>query len=1409
MLDWVVIRITQSWPALRRGVVHALGDAGQRLQQRTDLPVPACWRSQSFMTSNSLTATDTQARRSIVRAALRWGLGLVLGASSLVLIAWLTLHWGILPHIQQWRSPIEQRLGAALGVPVRIGSIEVRSGRWVPALEMRDVVLLDAQQREALRLRRVVATLALRSAFVLEPHFRQLLIEAPELELRRDARGRIFVAGFAVDGSAAPAGDAATDWLFSQREIAIRGGSLRWIDETRTAAPLMLSDVDLVLRNGLQRRELRLDATPPEGWGERFTMRAQLRRSLLERRGDWRRWSGTLYAELPYADVRQLQRHVELPLELTRGEGALRAWLDIDRGQVRAATADMALRSVQVRAAPALEPLALDRLTGRIGAERSVDGVRLAATQLAFATAEGLEWPAADLGLTWRHVAGTAGRPAGGEFKADRLDLALMASIAARLPLGERLSGVLADLAPRGIANGVSFGWDGALDAPTRYQARARVAGLSIASALSSAEGDAARPGLSQAAIEFTATERGGEADLEIVDGTLEFPGVFADPRVPVGRLATRLAWRIEPAPVAGAAPHASLQVRGLKFANDDIQGHLDALWRSGAGPQGNAGPGVLDMSGRLEGVVAARVARYLPLSLAADTRRYVELAVRDGRVAGADFKLRGDLREFPFRDARRGEFRVAARLQDLAVDYAPVEPGQTPRWPGFREVNGELVFERGSMAIRNASARLGEYLLGGIDGSIADLNTGATLQIEGRGRGPLAELLRFINASPVGDWTDRALLEADGQGITDLAIALRMPLADTSNSTVRGSITLAGNELRIRPDLPRFEAARGRVDFDEQGFAVVGAGARVLGSEIGFGGGTQPDGSVRFSGQGVVDTAALQRAAAFVALPWPAGRLSGQTPVHATLGFVQGRAHWQVDSDLVGLSSRFPAPLDKAADAAMPLRLQIQPLPVSPGSDPRELLSLDIGEVLRSRFVREHGADATRLLRGGIGVMAQAPEPDGGVQALLNLGAVDFDAWRAVMVELAGASPTPGSAAPTDGDHPPTRVGLRAERLTLAGRELTHVVAGASRVDGVWRVGAEADQLGGYAEWRGNAIGAPGHLYARLSRLTLPPGESESVESLLDRPSDEVPTLDIVVDDLELRGMRLGRVEVAAASRPLDGDPAAAHEWRLTRLAMSTPDAKLEASGQWLRAQAGQRRSALDFQLDLVNGGAFLARLGTPDAVRGGKGRLSGKLAWVGSPLALDLPSLEGDVKVAIDAGRFLKADAGAGRLLSVLSLQSLARRLSLDFRDVFREGFAFDNLSGDLAVTQGVARTNNLRMRGAQAAVLMEGSADLARETQDLRVVVVPEIDASTASLAYAVINPAIGLGTFLAQWFLRRPLMQAGTREFHVTGGWADPKVERVERSAGAVAPGADVSADTASPPAAAEPEAKDSR
>jgi uncharacterized protein YhdP len=160
----------------------------------------------------------------------------------------------------------------------------------------------------------------------------------------------------------------------------------------------------------------------------------------------------------------------------------------------------------------------------------------------------------------------------------------------------------------------------------------------------------------------------------------------------------------------------------------------------------------------------------------------------------------------------------------------------------------------------------------------------------------------------------------------------------------------------------------------------------------------------------------------------------------------------------------------------------------------------------------------------------------------------------------------------------------------------------------------------------------------------------------------------------------------------------------------------------------------------------------------------------------------MAGQFTVNIERGQFLKADPGVTRLLGVLSLQSLPRRLTLDFKDLFSEGFAFDFVRGDVFIAQGIASTNNLQMKGVSAAVLMEGRADIQRETQDIKVVVVPELNAGTASLVYSAINPLVGLTSFLAQYVLRRPLMKSNTQEFRVEGSWKEPKVTKVEPASG---------------------------
>jgi uncharacterized protein YhdP len=166
--------------------------------------------------------------------------------------------------------------------------------------------------------------------------------------------------------------------------------------------------------------------------------------------------------------------------------------------------------------------------------------------------------------------------------------------------------------------------------------------------------------------------------------------------------------------------------------------------------------------------------------------------------------------------------------------------------------------------------------------------------------------------------------------------------------------------------------------------------------------------------------------------------------------------------------------------------------------------------------------------------------------------------------------------------------------------------------------------------------------------------------------------------------------------------------------------------------------------------------------------------------PYALDIPTLSGQIQMNVESGQFLKQDPGAAKLLGVLSLQMLPRMLTLDFKDIFSEGLAFDGISANAIITRGVVKTDNLKMHGVAATVLMDGSADIANETADLHVVVIPEFNLGTGPLMYGLaVNPIIGLGSYLAQLFLRAPVMKALTYQMRITGPWKAPVITKLER------------------------------
>jgi len=1328
----------------------------------------------------------------------RWLLAATLLFWLLFAAGWGTLHWLIVPRIGEFRPQLQARATLALGVQVRIGAVVARSNGFMPSFELSNVELFDTQGRVALGLSRVLVSVSPRSLWRLG--FEQIYIDQPTLDVRRHVDGRITVAGIDFAGAAGSSAPA-LNWFFSQLEMVIANGELRWTDEVRAAPPIVLQGVDVVLRNTGRRHDMRLDVTPPAEWGERFSLRGRFVQPLLARQaGRWQQWDGQLFAAFERVDVSQLQRFASLGMDLNQGMGAVRAWADVRQGGINGATADVALSEVALKLAPELQELALQRVQGRLALRLLDGGFEFSTQGLAFDTREGLHWPGGNVRYLALAAPGQAPR---GEFKADLLDLAALAQIADRVPLQPQWRQQLVDYDPKGRLDSVSASWQGPLAAPTRYSVQGQLRQLEVAAVRG-------LPGVRALDVDFDLDQNAGRAQLSMTAGSVDVPDVLQEGRVALEQLSAQASWQHR-------GDDWQMALADVHFANADAQGQASVKWRT-SDPLRTATrsrfPGELDLQATLSRADARQVHRYLPLVIDSAARDYVREAILEGSASNVSFVVKGPLDQLPQVEPRHGVFRIVVPISQAKLAFVPrsLQPAGEPPWPTLDDISGEVVIDGAQLQVKVAHARLGEanaLQVTHAQASIADLRH-TTVQVDADFNGPLAEALRTVQTSPLNALTAQALAEAKGTGLADYTLKLTLPIADLDKTAVQGSVRLANSDFQFAPTVPWLARAKGLVSYTDEGVTLTGVQGRLLGGEARIEGGllfapgaaatTRGASAIRIAGQASAD--GLRQASELGFVARLARYLEGSTNYSAVVGLRLGAPELLVASSLQGMASTLPAPLGKDAPSSLPLRLQwgLPAAVIASGSTAlagvQDRLSLSLDRLAQVVYERDTSQPLARVLRGSLSVGADTlgslALPAQGVNANLNVARLDVDAWAGVMSHLGLETSATGTRAASGTDYLPTTLALRADSLLIGERQFNRLVVGADRDGTLWRANVDATELNGYLEYRQAADASAtsaGRVYARLARLTLAPSAANEVESLMDAQPASIPALDVVVDAFELRGKQLGRLEMEAINRATQS-AGGVREWRLNKFNLVVPEATLTASGNWARinaqaqssaaavtAAALPRRTVMNFKLDMNDGGKLLERFGMPGVVRQASGKIEGQATWLGSPLKPDYRSLGGAFTVNVTAGQFLKADPGLAKLLGVLSLQALPRRLTLDFRDVFSDGFAFDFLRGDVSVDEGVARTNNLQMKGVNAAVLMEGQANITDETQDLKVVVVPEINAGTAALLATMINPAVGLGTFLAQWLLRRPLTDSATQEFHVDGSWADPRVTKL--------------------------------
>jgi uncharacterized protein (TIGR02099 family) len=1327
-------------------------------------------------------------------------------------LVFLVVRYVVLPNIDYYKGDIERLASRALGNPVSIARIYATWHGLHPSLFLGDVVLRDQQGRALLALPSVAATVSWWSLPAREARFESLEVIRPLLDVRRSATGALYVAGVRIE-PAKEGERGGPDWLFRQRQIVIRDGKLNWTDDTRGAPPLALSSVSMVLQKRWNGHRFALKATPPAALGQPLDVRA---RFAYPRFGaapsDVTQWTGELYADMRDTDLAGWKQYLDYPFKVTQGKGSVRAWANFDHARLAGFTADVRLAGVSARFAPHLPPLELAKVSGRLSAHEDLvpgsegkpsfgaNGHALSLTDFAVVTRDGRALPPATLSESFRPAA--PGRPQRVEVTARQVDLAALAELAAQLPLTPDQRSLLAAFAPRGQLLDFSGEWHGKYPQMAGYRVRGRVARLSIkpqptraARAATATEpalpARVALPGFDNLTGSIDASERGGSVVLDSDGLVLQLPGWFAEPALPFDRMALRARWSYP------QQQQVLMEVDGLDFVQDGLAGALTGRHLLSLAP--GKGPGTADFSGTLDRFEINRIGRYLPLQTPAGLRDWLTGALQGGVLHDARLRLRGDLAHFPFRAAAgarpQGEFRVAGRIQGGKLNYTPshlAADGKSPLWPLAEEIDGRIVFDRARMEIRGDTARTLNVALTGVKAVVPDLlSHDKQLEIAGNGAGPLQDFLRYMQASPVLGWTGRFTEQAQGSGNAKLGLKLQLPLARLAESRVQGALQLQGNDVTLFPELPPLQAALGRIEFTEHGVNLSGVGASFMGAPLALTGGSQRDGSIAIRLGGTLSAEGMRNSWPAPAMQRLASHFSGSTPFSGAVVVKDRHTTVTIDSSLAGLGLEFPAPLNKPAPDALPLRFTLAAGPASESGLARDEIRIALGSSINARYLREkQGQGAWLVQRGGIGVNLPAPEPDSGMMINVNMKSLNVDRWLAVGGDIGGARAEPAAAAVAPGVAAPNLaqyivpdvIAARSAELIIAERKLVDVVVGASHQKDTWQASIDSRQLSGHVMWNESSSGQGlGKVTARLATLYIPESAAAEVKDLLESGkagSATIPALDIVAERFQLFNKQFGRLELFASNV----HALAGREWRIDRLALVNPDGQLKASGRWL-TRDGKSNTGLNFTLDIADAGRLLDRLGFPETLRRGKGQMTGDISWSGLPYALDIPTLSGQIQMNVASGQFLKQDPGAAKLLGVLSLQMLPRLLTLDFKDIFSEGLAFDGISANAIITRGVVKTDNLKMHGVAATVLMDGTADIANESTDLRVVVIPEFNLGTGPLVYGLaVNPIIGLGSYLAQLFLRAPVMKALTYQMRITGPWKAPVITKLDRGTG---------------------------
>ena len=897
---------------------------------------------------------------------------------------------------------------------------------------------------------------------------------------------------------------------------------------------------------------------------------------------------------------------------------------------------------------------------------------------------------------------------------------------------------------------------------------------------------------------EIKAGKNTGTAHILIESNTFTYKNLFYVP-YQINQLSTNLNWQFNNESVT-----INLESTTINASDFNANAHGKYIYVPNSA-------GYLALYAYLDTIPANRVGYYLPTSIDS-ANQWLKTALIGGYGKSATLTLEGWLKDFPF-ESGNGKFYIDANVDNGRLRYVK-------GWPTIDNVHGKFMIRNQKIIITADRAKISKNNITNANVVIPNmLLDNSYLIADGIAFGSTSNFMNYLKHTPIsqmiGDLPDKTQTKGNGR----VKIHLKVPFTYPEKTTVLGTYTFNNNSIKFDLPIPEIKNTYGNLDFTNNSVSIKSITANTLGGKLNLKATTDTSTGLMYFNARTESIDYQQLANVYLPAIKPIISGNANTNVSFILNG-NGIESLSANSNLDDVAVTAPVPLQKLAQESIALDFNMTHNSKSEGF--KINFTYD-----NSLFGDLMSGQNGNLTSGKFRLGSQLRDGDN-LPATIRINAspdkFDLIYWVHTFTQLASKneeynhtktnnhynnSSTHQSQSTTIYAPLPVNISLYTPNFYIDNIPFGYAHAQTYITHDAVAFNMASRSLDGYGVYQipNNQL-VLNIYFINITKSLSSTSESKSnttlrytsessikskqiTESYINnllynmqtqaaRISNSVtetltlPNTGLHVKQIYYKGSDVGKLDVSVKS---EGNNLvvesstwygvhATHNFNLTNYCFSCDKSNALVD--------------LNFNTNFKDLGKSLSSIRLDGILAQTSGNVNGHLQWRGMIDDFSLHSLAGRIKIELKNGRFLKVDTGTalGSIIGIINLQTIVNLVSLNFSDIFANGFAFNQLDADAYILNDVLYLKYFYMSSTMAVVGLKGRIDLLNNTINMYLNVTPSLGIGVAVGAGLVtLNPLIGVATYLAEIALQNPVNKLFAFTFHLTGSLKKPQVEQI--------------------------------